>query len=138
MTPSFNVEVWRAARATCADPVLGHDPIEIDHINYFTSEIGYNNPVQIALEEAQCVSKDRPISVIISIGAGMCEPVQVPEEKDRKFAKEIMTAMHAIVKDCEKKADEMDAMNEKPLYIRLMLSRAFRAKIWTDGKTRVP
>ena len=65
-------KIWEAARATSA-AALFFDPIAIGPYGqeFVDGEAGYNNPVQVAYDEAKSCFKDRDIECIVSVGTGM-------------------------------------------------------------------
>ncbi len=73
-SPSFNPKIWEAARATSAAPsffkriAIGEPGVEEEFVD---GAIGYNNPVQLAIQEAiENSDPDERVSCIVSIGTG--------------------------------------------------------------------
>ena len=72
----FPACIWQVARATSAAPTY-FLPIEIDDVLYGDGGIGWNNPTKEAIAEARNVWPDRPIGILISIGTGLEEALQL-------------------------------------------------------------
>ncbi|KAG8950920.1 hypothetical protein FRC04_006984 [Tulasnella sp. 424] len=66
-------EIWEAARATSCAPSFFPD-IEVEGIRYSDGGLGYNNPAELVLKEAQSLwGKDHEIGCLLSIGTGSKE-----------------------------------------------------------------
>ncbi|KAI3322944.1 hypothetical protein HD806DRAFT_545036 [Xylariaceae sp. AK1471] len=67
--------IWEAARATSAAATF-FDPITIGQQSYVDGATGFNNPVEIVVEEARNIWPDAlsRIQSIVSIGTGVPEP----------------------------------------------------------------
>ena len=67
-------KIWEAARATSAASTF-FDPIEIGKYKqrFVDGGGGYNNPVQVAFDEARVCFPTRDIQCLVSIGAGKAE-----------------------------------------------------------------
>jgi predicted acylesterase/phospholipase RssA len=77
----FSACIWQAARATSAAPTY-FLPIEIDDVLYGDGGLGWNNPTKEALAEARNVWPDRPIGIVVSIGTGLEQPLQLNDTGD--------------------------------------------------------
>ncbi|KAF2175094.1 hypothetical protein K469DRAFT_81105 [Zopfia rhizophila CBS 207.26] len=66
--------IWEAARATSAAAVF-FDPIEVGRQKYVDGATGFNNPVEVVLEEAVSIWPDAVsrIQCLVSIGTGASE-----------------------------------------------------------------
>lgn len=72
--PSYNPKIWEAARATSAAPSffkrisIGEPGVEEEFVD---GAVGYNNPVQLAVQEAvENFDTDTRVSCIVSVGTG--------------------------------------------------------------------
>ncbi|KAK0122575.1 hypothetical protein ONS96_009616 [Cadophora gregata f. sp. sojae] len=72
--PSFNPKIWEAARATSAAPgffkriSIGEPGVQEDFVD---GALGYNNPVQLAVQEAiDNFDPETKVACIVSIGTG--------------------------------------------------------------------
>ena len=72
----FPACIWQVARATSAAPTY-FLPIEIDDVLYGDGGTGWNNPTREAIAEARNIWSDRPIGVLVSIGTGLEEALQL-------------------------------------------------------------
>lgn len=91
-------KIWEAARATSAAATF-FDPIKIGLQEYVDGATGYNNPVELVLEEARRIWKDAPsrVQCLVSIGTG------VPNPKDfGDNLKEVFGTLKAISIETEK------------------------------------
>jgi patatin-like phospholipase/acyl hydrolase len=76
----FPACIWQVARATSAAPTY-FLPIEIDDVLYGDGGMGWNNPTKEAIAEARNIWPDRPIGILISIGTGLEEALQLHDSK---------------------------------------------------------
>ncbi|KAG8950917.1 hypothetical protein FRC04_006981 [Tulasnella sp. 424] len=66
-------EIWEAARATSCAPSFFPD-IEVEGIHYSDGGLGYNNPAELVLKEAQSLwGRDHEIGCLLSVGTGSKE-----------------------------------------------------------------
>ncbi|KAI0975279.1 hypothetical protein F4678DRAFT_322006 [Xylaria arbuscula] len=67
--------IWEAARATSAAATF-FDPVRIGHQSYVNGATGFNNPVEIVVDEARSIWPDAlsRIQTIVSLGTGVPEP----------------------------------------------------------------
>ena len=72
----FPACIWQVARATSAAPTY-FLPIEIDDVLYGDGGTGWNNPTKEAIAEARNIWPDRPIGIVVSIGTGLEEALQL-------------------------------------------------------------
>jgi predicted acylesterase/phospholipase RssA len=90
---AFPAMVWQAARATTAAPTY-FLPILIDDIEYSDGGTGFNNPSELAIEEAHSIWPHRSIGCLVSIGAGLEDAIQLG--KDAKgFARSLLSVSSA-------------------------------------------
>jgi predicted acylesterase/phospholipase RssA len=73
---AFPAMVWQAARATTAAPTF-FLPIVINDIEYSDGGTGFNNPVEVAIDEADNIWPDRPIGCLVSIGTCLEDAIQL-------------------------------------------------------------
>ena len=78
---ALKAPIWKAARATSAAPTY-FIPIDIDGIDYGDAGIGYNNPAKEALAEAHNMWPNHPIGCLLSIGTGLGNALQRPDEAE--------------------------------------------------------
>jgi len=92
---AFNCEIWEAARATSAAPTY-FVPITINRVAYCDGGTGWNNPVQLALDEAHNIWPNRPIACVISIGTGLRDAIQLgATENNQTFARYLISKVSA-------------------------------------------
>jgi len=111
---SYNVEgvsrskcaIWEAARATSATPSF-FKPMTINNppppITYVDGGLGYNNPSQLALVEAQRIWKNKNVC-LVSIGTGQQSAASVVTESQlennldsqRSFFKVVQSSLSAL------------------------------------------
>lgn len=72
----FPACIWQAARATSAAPTY-FLPITIDDVAYGDGGTGWNNPAKEAIAEARNKWPSRPIGILVSIGTGLEEALQL-------------------------------------------------------------
>lgn len=77
----FPACIWQAARATSAAPTY-FLPIEIDDVLYGDGGTGWNNPTNEAIREARNAWPDRPIGIVVSIGTGLEQALQLNDTSD--------------------------------------------------------
>jgi predicted acylesterase/phospholipase RssA len=65
-------EVWQAGRATSAAPTY-FDPYEVGSESYVDGGVLANNPVQVAIDEAQDLYPQRRIGLVVSLGCGITQ-----------------------------------------------------------------
>ena len=82
---AFSACIWQVARATSAAPTF-FSPIEIDDVLYGDGGTGWNNPTKEAIAEVRNIWPTRPIGIVISIGTGLEEPLQL-RDKSTKLPK---------------------------------------------------
>src|ERR1700761_4389323 len=110
---SFNCQIWEAARATTATPML-FDPISIGFpgiaLKYIDAGISLNNPVQQIRSEASTIFPDRPVACIISIGSGIPTVIHIQENGLSQLASicapNILKTALEMATDCEEKHNE--------------------------------
>lgn len=69
--------IWEAARATTAASTF-FKPITINRSSYIDGAMGlYNNPAELALNEAEKMWPGREIGLLLSIGTGVQGPIHV-------------------------------------------------------------
>jgi len=76
----FPACIWQVARATSAAPTY-FVPITIDDVEYGDGGMGWNNPTKEAIAEARDIWPDRPIGILISIGTGLEEALQLNDAR---------------------------------------------------------
>jgi len=91
--------IWQAARATSAAATF-FDPIKIGNQKFVDGGTGYNNPVELVLDEAKSIWPDAiqkgRIQCLVSIGTG------VPDMKDFGHnLKEVVDTLKAIATQTE-------------------------------------
>lgn len=60
---------WEAARATSAAPLF-FPPAVIEGVRLVDGGMSYNNPIELAVEQAEKIWPNRPIDLILSVGTG--------------------------------------------------------------------
>ena len=72
----FPACIWEVARATSAAPSY-FLPITIDDVKYGDGGMNWNNPAREAILEARKKWPRRPIGILVSIGTGLEEALQL-------------------------------------------------------------
>ena len=75
----FPACIWQVGRATSAAPTF-FAPIEIEDVLYGDGGTGWNNPTKEAISEARNIWPNRPIGIVISIGTGLEEALQLKDK----------------------------------------------------------
>ena len=75
----FPACIWQVARATSAAPTF-FAPIEIDDVLYGDGGTGWNNPTKEAIAEANNIWPNRPIGIVVSIGTGLENALELRDE----------------------------------------------------------
>ena len=78
-TEAFPAMIWEAARATTAAPTF-FLPIGINRIKYSDGGTGFNNPTELAIDEAHNIWPNRSIGCLVSIGTGLEDTIQLGNE----------------------------------------------------------
>ncbi|CAD6447297.1 65437eff-260c-4d10-8210-d307a5012d28 [Sclerotinia trifoliorum] len=112
---SYNCKIWEAARATCAAPrlfksiMIGENGIDEEFVD---AGLGCNNPVQQVIAEARSVFGPlRPVTCILSIGAGTHKPLGFTKPKsalERAVPSDLVNVLAGLATSTEKEAAEMD------------------------------
>jgi predicted acylesterase/phospholipase RssA len=76
---AFSAKFWEAARATTAAPTF-FLPITINDIDYADGGTGFNNPTELAIDEAHNLWPNRPIGCLVSIGTGLEDAIQLGDD----------------------------------------------------------
>jgi predicted acylesterase/phospholipase RssA len=76
LSESFEATIWQAARATSAAPTF-FAPVVIDDVRYADGGTGYNNPADLALDEARNIWGDRPLGCLVSLGTGLEDSIRL-------------------------------------------------------------
>ena len=75
----FPASIWQVGRATSAAPTF-FTPIEIDDVVYGDGGTGWNNPTKEAIAEAGNIWPNRAIGIVISIGTGLENALELKDE----------------------------------------------------------
>ncbi|KAF9476075.1 FabD/lysophospholipase-like protein [Pholiota conissans] len=105
----INCTIWEAVRATSAAPtffkciLIGRDQPYVD------GGLGYNNPCQMVLDEAQLLFSNRQIGCLVSIGTGRAQVTAIkrPWLHQQVVPTNVIDALVAITTDCERTHQEM-------------------------------
>ncbi|KZS92202.1 FabD/lysophospholipase-like protein, partial [Sistotremastrum niveocremeum HHB9708] len=107
--PKFQLpdcEIWEAARATSASPVL-FDDIEITGNSvsdtYIGSDMGCNNPINVLLDECNLVYPGRHVACVLSLGTGP-EMLNIPNTILSTHAT-LNNTLQKMSTDCEQTAE---------------------------------
>lgn len=90
---AFPAKVWEAARATTAAPTF-FLPITINDIEYADGGTGFNNPTELAIDEAHNIWPNRPIGCLVSVGTGLEDVIQLGSESNG-FARKLLSMASA-------------------------------------------
>lgn len=90
---AFPGTIWQAARATTAAPTL-FLPVVIDDIQYCDGGIGYNNPAELAIDEAHNIWPGRCIGCLVSVGTGLEDAIQLGRDR-KSFARQLLSVTAA-------------------------------------------
>ncbi|KAK3382112.1 hypothetical protein B0T24DRAFT_660893 [Lasiosphaeria ovina] len=105
---SFNCTIWEACRATSAAPSY-FEPIKIgddgEQETFVDGALGYNNPIELVLEEARCIFPGRKVACIVSIGTGVATVIN--------FSDSPKTSPVKLINALKKMATESDTTAEK-------------------------
>ncbi|KAJ7463935.1 hypothetical protein FB451DRAFT_452408 [Mycena latifolia] len=100
--PANDCMIWEAARATSAMPGL-FESMEIDFRgikqNYIDGGICYHNPTSLVLAEAKEIYPSRPVVLVVSIGSGHPDTIQILKSPTPGA---VAAAMKGIATDCER------------------------------------
>ncbi|KAJ7443678.1 hypothetical protein FB451DRAFT_1437090 [Mycena latifolia] len=100
--PAKDCMIWEAARATSATPGL-FKPMEIGSRRikqrYIGGSLGHNNPTSLVLAEAECMYPSLPIILVVSIGSGHPDTIQILKSPSLSA---VAKAMKRIATDSEK------------------------------------
>ncbi|KAJ7448742.1 hypothetical protein FB451DRAFT_760354 [Mycena latifolia] len=100
--PAFDCKIWEAARATSATPGL-FKPMEIGsggvRPRYIGGCVGHNNPTSLVVAEAQQIYPSQPVVLVVSIGSGHPNTIQIPRSPNLTA---IAKTMQSIAADCER------------------------------------
>ncbi|KAJ7479539.1 hypothetical protein FB451DRAFT_1556471 [Mycena latifolia] len=104
--PASDCMIWEAARATSAMPGL-FKPMEIGlggtRQRYIDGGVGHNNPTSLVLAEAEEIYPARPVVLVVSLGSGHPDIIQIPASSS---ASAVAKAMKGIATNCEKTHEE--------------------------------
>lgn len=87
----FPACIWQVARATSAAPTY-FLPIEINDVLYGDGGTGWNNPSKQAIEEARSIWPNRPIGILVSVGTGLEEALQL-HDMSKKIPEVVQTIL---------------------------------------------
>ncbi|KAJ7087441.1 acyl transferase/acyl hydrolase/lysophospholipase [Mycena epipterygia] len=100
--PVSNCMIWQAARATSATSGL-FKPMEISieglKQRYIDGCVGNNNPTSLVVEEAKQLYPSHPIVLVVSLGTGHPDTIQIPKSRSLSTIAQVMKNAAA---DCEK------------------------------------
>ena len=88
----FSASIWEVARATSAAPTY-FLPITIDDVEYGDGGTGWNNPTKEAIAEARNKWPNCPIGILVSIGTGLEEALQLNDT-----SKEVPEIIQSLLK----------------------------------------
>lgn len=115
---SFNCTIWEAARATCATPTF-FKPMAIGlqgaKEEFIDGGLGFNNPTELAIVEAEEQFSDTPISCIVNMGSGKRPRVGLPEAGliERWLPFKTAKALRATASDSERVALRVRSQSER-------------------------
>jgi len=78
----FQACIWQVGRATSAAPTF-FLPIEIGDVVYGDGGTGWNNPTKEAILEAHSIWPNRPIGIVVSIGTGLEDSLQLKDKSTK-------------------------------------------------------
>jgi predicted acylesterase/phospholipase RssA len=106
---SSGCTIWQAARATSA-AVTFFDPIQIGSQQYIDGGTGYNNPVEVVLEEAESIWENATsrIQCLVSIGTGIPEPKDFGDN-----IKEVMGSLQNIATETKRTAERFSRLHTR-------------------------
>ena len=105
--PPDHCTIVDAARATCATATF-FPPATFQYmygvpVTYLDGRLNYNNPTQLAVDEADSIWRDREIGCIVSIGTGISSLVKFQGNK-----LELARMLVNISTDCQRVDQQMD------------------------------
>jgi predicted acylesterase/phospholipase RssA len=89
LVAAFPAKIWEAARATTAAPTF-FLPITINDIEYADGGTGFNNPAELAIDEAHNLWPNRPIGCLVSVGTGLEDANQLGNDA-KGFARKLLS-----------------------------------------------
>ncbi|KAH8823419.1 acyl transferase/acyl hydrolase/lysophospholipase [Flagelloscypha sp. PMI_526] len=129
---AFDCKIWEAARATTAHPAL-FSSIRIGPINrqeeYLDPGFGFNNPIELVMEDAMDLYPSCSNFLFLSIGAGHPGTFSAPLNGEGLYS-----LLENITRDCERTANQVQERGQKG-YIRLNVAQGFQGlgvHLWTD------
>src|ERR1700722_4489868 len=140
---TFNCNIWEAARATSAAPLyfksikIGPEGAKAEYID---GGVGYNNPVDQVVEEAELAfGKDRKVAALISIGTGLGKAIvyKSPGMLESKFRKHLAQRLGDLATNADTIAERASKRyrDAAPLYWRLNVDRGLDGislEEWTE------
>ncbi|KAH8823127.1 hypothetical protein DL96DRAFT_263271 [Flagelloscypha sp. PMI_526] len=123
---SFDCEIWEAARATTANPLL-FTPVLIGPNwvpeSFIDPGFRFNNPIELVIEEASSLYTPSTTEFsFLSLGAGNPGISNALVNEEVNWA----AALHDIARDCEGTANQV-ARRSLPGYFRLNVSQGLQA-----------
>ncbi|KAI3532841.1 hypothetical protein CSPX01_13176 [Colletotrichum filicis] len=105
---TFDCKIWEASRATSAAPSY-FDPISIGEVDeeeiFIDGGLGYNNPIQQLLNEAQKVFPKRRVACVVSVGTGLSKAIKFPKPKITNLLK-LVNALKDITTEADRIAED--------------------------------
>lgn len=94
LSEALSATIWQAARATSAAPTF-FLPVVINGVRYGDGGTGWNNPIELAIDEAHNIWPNRAIGCLVSIGTGLEDAIQLGDitEKGKGLAKDLLSKL---------------------------------------------
>ncbi|KAL1893925.1 hypothetical protein Sste5346_006066 [Sporothrix stenoceras] len=124
---THNCTIYDACRATSAEPAY-FGPVEIgesyEREKFIGGGVGYNNPIEQVIQEAESVYPGRKVACIVSIGAGLAREIKFPDSPDMGHPK-LSTALMDMARESDTVAEKMEVRFRKATetYFRFSVDR---------------
>ena len=122
---TYNCTIVEAARATTAAPTFFKGFEAANSQRFLDTGLRWSNPVQLVVEEARSLYANRPLSCVLSLGAGTTGVIglEEPDTFQKSLPTKVLRFLRRIASECEDRSEEMarqlNKLGKPNLYIRL-------------------
>ena len=111
---NYNITIWQAARATSAAPFY-FEPLCFEHLSQPLELVdagyaGFNDPVHVALHEANTIWGDDKVQLRLSLGTGLDDPIILKKKgvtQIYEYPRNVIKGMAAAATDRARAAVEV-------------------------------